>query len=170
MASVGRAMKPACELRLTIRPKPWRIITRPAAWLVKNRPLTLTSIVRSKSASVTSSARLLGPRPALFTRMSSPPEPLDDGLDGGLDLGEVGHVQLDRERLPTHRLDLVDEVVGRARPAQAERHVGTGVGQRECDRAAQATSRAGHECHLAVEREAREVRHRSSSSVRWLNA
>ena len=45
--SVGRATKPACELRLMIRPNPWRIIALPAAWLAKNVPLTLTSKVRS---------------------------------------------------------------------------------------------------------------------------
>ena len=54
-------------------PVPWRIITRPAAWLAKKTPLTLTSNVRSKSASVTSSAGFAGPRPALLTRMSSRP-------------------------------------------------------------------------------------------------
>ena len=45
--SVGRATNPACELRLMIRPNPWPIIARPAAWLAKKVPLTLTSNVRS---------------------------------------------------------------------------------------------------------------------------
>src|ERR1035437_6169063 len=46
---------------------------RPTAWLVKNSPLRLTDIIASQSASVTSTASWLAPRPALLTRMSIRP-------------------------------------------------------------------------------------------------
>jgi hypothetical protein len=48
-------------------------MTRPAAWLAKKVPFMFTATVRSKSGSVTCSAAFLGPRPALFTRMSRCP-------------------------------------------------------------------------------------------------
>lgn len=56
-----------------IRPYRCPIMTRPAAWLAKNVPLRFTASVRSKSASVTFSARFSGAIPALLTRMSSRP-------------------------------------------------------------------------------------------------
>src|SRR6266567_3350873 len=43
--SVGSATKPAWELILMMRPRFWRIITRPAAWLAKNVPFRFKSTV-----------------------------------------------------------------------------------------------------------------------------
>src|SRR5665647_2074111 len=65
--------RPACELSLTMRPAPRGTIVRATAWVTKNRPLRLTSIIASQSASVTSRASWLAPRPALLTRMSMRP-------------------------------------------------------------------------------------------------
>src|SRR6266478_3955633 len=72
--SAGNATNPAWELKFTMRPAFCRIITRPAAWLAKKVPFRLTASVRSKSSSRASSARLLGPKPALLTRISSRPK------------------------------------------------------------------------------------------------
>src|SRR5665647_878966 len=65
--------RPACELSLTMRPSPRETIVRATAWVTKNRPLRLTSIIASQSDSVTSRASWLAPRPALLTRMSMRP-------------------------------------------------------------------------------------------------
>src|SRR3989442_971090 len=43
--SVGSATNPAWELILMMRPRFWRIMTRPAAWLAKNVPFRFKSTV-----------------------------------------------------------------------------------------------------------------------------
>ena len=87
----------------------------------------------------------------------------DDRVDGWPELGEVRDVHLHGERASAHRLDVGDEVVGRARGAQPQRHVGARVGEGQGDRAAKAAGRSGHQRRLAAEREARVVGHPSSS-------
>ena len=69
-----------------MRPQPCAIICRPTAWLTKKVPFRLTAQVRSKSASVTSSAGFSGPRPALLTRMSMRPNAATAPVDGARDL------------------------------------------------------------------------------------
>ena len=84
---------------MTIRPEPWAIITRPAAWLVKKVPLRLSATVASKSSTLTSSAGVSGgPMPALLTRTSSRPKCSRVAATAVLDLLEVGDVHLQRQR------------------------------------------------------------------------
>ena len=57
------------------------------------------------------------------------------------------------------RFDLADEVGSGLGVAETERDVGAGMGERECDGAAEAATGAGDERHLAVQVETREVGH-----------
>ena len=147
-----------------IRPDPCSIITRPAAWLAKNTPLTFTSTVRSKSASVTASAGALGPRPALLTRRSSRPSGPrssrrrrgpgrgDGRPSAGRGPGDPSPGSQRRGRRPS-------------RVAQPEREVGAGVGQGERDRPADAASGARDQRHLAGQLEARIAAHEDLPSA-----
>jgi hypothetical protein len=142
-----------------MRPKRCSIITRPAAWLAKKVPLTLTSTVRSKSASVTSSAGLAGPRPALFTRMSSRPSWPTGGVDRRADLVQVADVHRQAQRPAAHALDPLGEVGAACRVAEPQGHVGAGVRQRQRDRVAKPPGGAGHQRRAALEVEAGKVVH-----------
>ena len=64
---------PACDAMLMIRPPPAAFMCFITRWLMKNVDLTLRSSVRSKSASVVSSAQASTPPPTLLTRMSMRP-------------------------------------------------------------------------------------------------
>ena len=139
-----------------ILPLPWRIMARPAAWLAKKVPLTFTAIVRSKSASLTSTARFSGPETGVVDKDVEPSEPLDDGVHRRRDLADPRHVHLDAHRATTHTLDLGDEVVGRPVTPEPQGDIGTGVGERECDRSTKPTRGARHERCLACQREAGE--------------
>ena len=80
-------------------------------------------------------------------------------VDPRLRLVEVGDVHRQRQRLPPHRLDLGDEVVGRPGGPQTERHVGSGMGERQRYRPAEAACGAGHEGDAPAQVETRKLGH-----------
>ena len=115
-----------------MRPEPWRIITRPAAWLAKKSALDVDVDGEVVVGLGDFSALFAGPEPALLTRMSSRPE-LDDGVDGGPIWPRSRHVHRHAERSAAHRHDLGLHVVGGAEVAEPEGDVGAGVGEGEGD-------------------------------------
>jgi len=121
-----------------MRPPPLRIITRPTAWLTKNFPFRFTASVASKSASVTASAALGGPIPALLIRMSMRPNARSVSGDRRRDLGAARDVHLQRQRAAPQRADRLRRTAVGARVAVAERDVGPRLRQRERARAPQA--------------------------------
>ncbi len=95
-----------------------------------------------------------------------PSEPLDDGVDRRRDLADPRDVHLDAHRATTHALDLGDEVVGRPVTTQSQGDVGTGVGEREGDRPTEPARGTRHERGLTRQREAGELRHLASLTIR----
>ena len=86
--------------------RPPSAIRRAACWQAKNVPLTLTAKIRSNSSSVTSASGLLNMIPALLTRMSSLPNCRIVVVEQPLHVGDLAHVGLDGDGLPSRRLDL----------------------------------------------------------------
>jgi hypothetical protein len=79
--------------------------------------------------------------------------------DRRVDLVSVPDVHRDPQGTASHRPDLYGEVTSGVRVAQAKRHIGSGVRQRQRDGATQSARRAGHQCDLAVQVEAWECVH-----------
>ena len=113
-------------------------------------------MVRSKSASLTSSARFAGTKTGVVDEDVQPTETLHDARRPPAAIwSRHVDVHLDGQRAATHRLDLGHEVVGRTRLAQAQRDIGPRVGQSQRDRPPQAARRPGDQRGLAGEAEAR---------------
>ena len=62
---------------LMMRPLPWARMDGRTAFVMRMRPKTLVSKTRWSWATELSSAAPTAPVPALLTRTSAPPEPLD---------------------------------------------------------------------------------------------
>ena len=140
-------------------------MTRAAAWLTKNVPFTLTSKVRSKSASVASIAGLDGPSPALLTRMSIRPNSATACGDPCGDLVEVEHVHLDpMARRPISRISL-DKVLTARLVSKTQGDVGSGIGDRQGDRTAQTAGGTGHQGDPTSEVESRKLVPSSAKSL-----
>ena len=84
-----------------------------------------------------------------------PPKGPPHLLDGGRDLLQPTHVHGHGRRPPAHGPDLVDQALGAPRLAESERHVRSGMGERQRDCATDASRRAGDERRLALEIEPR---------------
>ena len=71
---IGGCTSPAAEAVLTICPEPWRLNSGVNARQPRTTPIRLMSMTRSHSSSDSTSIRPPVAIPALFTRMSSPPQ------------------------------------------------------------------------------------------------
>ncbi len=109
--SPGSATKPACELRFTMRPPPWRIISRPTGW----RRRSAFQIHRAGEIKVRLGyvrRRVLGTQTSVIDKDIDATELGHQRLYSAPDLVQTGHVHLKRNRSAPHLLDCPDEVVG----------------------------------------------------------
>ncbi len=120
------------------------IIQGAAALAATKAARTLTSLVSSKSSSVSASIGPPRKMPALFDEHVQPSERRDRLRHGTLDGRGIGIVRLDGEAAPAGRLNLGDDGPRLVRGSRVgERDVGAIPRQLFCNRGADATAAAG---------------------------
>ena len=130
---------------------------RPADWHAKKSPRTFTANSSSHSSSVASRASWLVPRPALFTRMSRRPNRLTVSWTARSIEARSVRSSVDRRGFAAGLASLRDDRLGVAERAGGGGNPRPGRCEREDEVATDAAARAGHERHLPVEVESRNL-------------